>query len=317
MVVVDVKDRKILYQLDFNSRQSFRAIGRKVGLSKDSVACRIKKLQAEGVILQFYTHYDYIRLGLLPMRFYFKYQYVTPELKKDITDHFVGCKYSVIVRSLEGSFDLIVLMLVKNIADIYPFWQETLDKYGDYFAQRVYSNYIGESIYRKSFLLDEKDDRTKLVLKRGREKCEYDDLDFQILKLISTDARTPTVEIAEKLDTTTTTINNRIKKLINLGIILKFGVWIDWKKLGYQYIKVDFYLKECSKKHQIIKYIEKNPNLVFINHTLGYADLELEFYVKNITQLHQIVEDLSAKFPKVIRNYTYFIATEGHKHFLL
>ena len=44
MEKIDVKDRKILYQLANDSRQSFRSIGRKVGLSKDIVASRVKRL---------------------------------------------------------------------------------------------------------------------------------------------------------------------------------------------------------------------------------------------------------------------------------
>ena len=41
---LDLKDRKILYHLGLDSRQSFRAIGKKVGLSKDVVTNRVKKL---------------------------------------------------------------------------------------------------------------------------------------------------------------------------------------------------------------------------------------------------------------------------------
>jgi len=55
MEKLDLKDRKILYQLDIDSRQSFRSIGRKVGLSKDIVATRVKKLQEKGIIIRFMT----------------------------------------------------------------------------------------------------------------------------------------------------------------------------------------------------------------------------------------------------------------------
>jgi len=317
MVKVDLKDRKILYQLDINSRQSFSQIGKKVGLNRDVVASRVKKLQEKGIILNFPTYFDYLRLGFIPLRFYFKFQYVTHEVRKEIIDYFVNSKYSIVVFTLEGSYDLLVLMLVKNITDIYPFWKKTLQKYGDYFAQRVYSNYVGESIYRKSFLIDEKDDRTEFILKRSGEKVDYDDVDLQILKLLTNNARIPTIEIAEKLNLTTKTINERIRKLIKSGIILGFKVEIDWNKLGYQYFKIDFYLKEYGKINQIIKYIEMNPNLVYVDYTVGYADLELEFYLNNITQLHQIVEDLFKKFPGIIKNYTYFTTIKAHKSFKL
>ncbi len=38
MVKIDVKDRKILYELDLNCRQSNAQIGKKVGLGRDVVA---------------------------------------------------------------------------------------------------------------------------------------------------------------------------------------------------------------------------------------------------------------------------------------
>ena len=317
MVKIDVKDRKILYQLDLDARQSFRSIGRKVGLTKDVVASRVKKLQENGVILQFCIVFDYLRLGLTPLRFYFKYQYITPEIKKEIIDHFVNCKYSSVVCSTEGNYDLVVVMLVKNVTDIYPFWQKTLDKFGDYFANCVFSVYMGESIYRYSFLLDEKDDRTKSIIKRGWERVEYDDLDFKILQILALNARTPTTEVAQKLNSTAITINNRIKKLIESGVILGFKVIIDTSRLGYQGFKVDLFLREHNKIHQIIKYIEVNPHLFAVDYTLGYADLELEFYLKNVNQLHQIIEDISIKFPKIIRNYTYVTDVEFHKILIL
>jgi len=50
MVNIDLKDRKILYELDLNARQSLNEIGKKVGLNKDSVAYRIKRMEDEGII---------------------------------------------------------------------------------------------------------------------------------------------------------------------------------------------------------------------------------------------------------------------------
>ena len=45
---LDLKDRKILYQLDLNARQSNAEIAKKTRLSKDAVGYRIKKLEEQG-----------------------------------------------------------------------------------------------------------------------------------------------------------------------------------------------------------------------------------------------------------------------------
>ena len=58
MIKLDLKDRKILYELDLDARQPLTQIGKKVGLSKDVVSYRMKKLQDEGIIKNYYTVID-------------------------------------------------------------------------------------------------------------------------------------------------------------------------------------------------------------------------------------------------------------------
>ena len=313
MEKVDLRDRKILYHLDLNSRQSFSQVGKKVGLHKDVVAHRVKRLQEKGIIVRFNTLIDTLKLGYTCLRFYFNYQYITPEIKKEIIDHFVNFKRSQIVVTFEGSVELCVILLAKNVSEIHSFWQRTLSKYRDYFADQIIAPFIGENIYSKSFLIDEKDDRTNLIVRRGGEIVDYDDLDFQILKILAYDSRIPTIDIAKKLNLTTNTVRNRIKRLIDLGVILKFHITINWELIGYKWFKVDIYLKDYNKIHQIIKYLEANPYLGYIDKTLGYVDLELELIVKNVDQLKQIIEDISIKFPKMIRSYIYFSVAKSHK----
>ena len=84
MINLDLKDRKILYELDLDSRQSFRSLGKKVGLSKDMVASRIKKLQENGIIQGFYTIISPMGIGFIAIRFLINFQYTTPDKRKEI-----------------------------------------------------------------------------------------------------------------------------------------------------------------------------------------------------------------------------------------
>jgi len=44
MIDIDKKDRKILYQLNLDSRQTVTQIGRKINIIKDVATYRIKKI---------------------------------------------------------------------------------------------------------------------------------------------------------------------------------------------------------------------------------------------------------------------------------
>jgi len=317
MEKIDLKDRKILYHLDLDSRQSYSQIGKKVGLHKDVVAYRVKNLQEKGIIKGFYTETDDYRLGYVRYRYYFTFQYASPEVREEIINYFLKNKYTRIIHSTEGHYDLVIISDVKGITKCYSVWKTIVSKYRDYFANQVFSVIFNVYIYRYTFLLDEKDKeraiRIKSILYGSDKRVEIDDLDHQILKLISQNARMPTIEIAKKLNTTAITINNRIKKLKESGIIKAFRININLPMLGYQRYKADIILKDYKRLHQIIKYIEKNPNLDEVIQSVGYTDLELLFILKSPNQLHKIMEDLAIKFPNTIKNYIYFSAIKTHK----
>ena len=315
MLKIDLKDRRILYQLDIDSRQSFSQIGKKVGLPKTVVAYRINKLMQDGIIKNFYTVIDAFKLGYTSLRFYLTYQYTTPEIEKEIVEYFIKNKYTWWLGTFEGRFDLAVIMWVKNLNEFYAFWKETLKRYRYYFQDQVFSIYVMLYLYRYSYLLEEyeKSDRQKYQITGSGSPVQIDDLDFKILRLIGPNARMPVTEVAKKLDSTVTVINHRIKKLIKLDVIQGFRVNIDTAKLGYRWFKVDIDLKEYTKRDKIISYIKQNPNLIIVDESAGVSDLELEFHLKTLGDVHQIMEDIIIKFPGVVKNYKYIYAVKVHK----
>ncbi|MEM2338895.1 MAG: winged helix-turn-helix transcriptional regulator, partial [Nitrososphaerales archaeon] len=59
-----------------------------------------------------------------------------------------------------------------------------------------------------------------------------DDLDFKILEALIDDGRIKFKHLAKALHTDERKISRRINKLVKMGIIKKFTIEIDWKKLG-------------------------------------------------------------------------------------
>jgi len=315
MEKIDLKDRKILYELDYDSRQSLSQIGKKVRLHKNVVIYRIKRLVEKGIIMDFYTVIDSFKLGYNSVRFYLDYRHINPEIRKEIVDYFVKNRHTWWVGSFEGSYDLAVLMWVKELHDFYVFWEETLKRYRHYFQNMEFSNYAQLRLYRSSFLLDEynKLDREAYEIVGGGKKVETDDLDFQILTLLASNARIPTIEIAKKLNSTVDTINNRIRKLRKLDVIQGYRVSIDYYKLGYRFFKANIDLNDYMERGRIINYIKSDPHLIMIDKSIGYYDLELDFWTEGIDQFHKIMDDLTIKFPGVIKSYIYVHDAIVHK----
>ena len=97
-------------------------------------------------------------------------------------------------------------------------------------------------------------------------------------------------------------------------MIQGFRTNINFSKLGYQYFKVDIYLKEYRQRNHIISYIKSDPHLMSINITTGLSHLELELYLINVNHLCNLMYTINNEFPNAIRNYKYFIFQNVHKY---
>jgi DNA-binding Lrp family transcriptional regulator len=313
---IDKKDRKILYHLDLNCRQSNTQIGKKIGLGRDVVAYRIKRMEDEGLIKNFWTAINTFKLGYMVFRIYINFQYVNPDIKNDIIQHFVDYKNVWSVLSVRAEVDFDVVLWVKDIYEFYQFWDKTLDRFEDYFAKYTISVYIGSFNYKKSYLLPDetkKYDRELYSTTCRGKPVDIDEIDYQLLNKLVVNARIPLIDLADKLGCSSQAANYRIKKLFKNEVIQAFRVNIDLTKFGLQHYKLDVYLKDHKQKRAIWNYLKDTPYVVVLNIAVGWCDLEFEVVVKNVDSLSQIMYDIDSKFPNAIKKQNFWITEKVHK----
>ncbi|MHA1492276.1 MAG: winged helix-turn-helix transcriptional regulator [Promethearchaeota archaeon] len=316
MQQIDLKDRKILYHLDLNCRQSNSQIGKKVGLSKQVVDYRIKKMEEEGLICGYWAAINTFALGYQVYRIYINYQDVTSDIKKKIIKDFMDYKYTWVLASIRSPIDLDIVLWVKNVYNFDIFWDNILKKYNKYFSKYHISIYTKSTDYKKSYLLKEnliETNRKFFDIRCDGSFVQIDDIDYKILNEIVINARIPIKNIANKFKVSSQTINYRIKNLIKCDIIKAFRVDIDYSKIGLHCYKLDIYLRDYSKRNEIIKYLEKQPYFIILNTAIGWADIEPEIVLKNADELFKIIEEIDLKFPNVIRKQEYWIAEKEYK----
>ena len=320
MCKIDLKDRKILYELDYDSRQSLTQVGKKVGLKKDIVSYRIKRLQDEGYIKCFYTVIDAYKLGYSLFRYYVNLQYATPEIREEIIKYLTNYRNICTVSESLGKYDLIIVVWVNDVSEFYRFWSDTLDKFGDYFESKIFTVYIHGVGFRQTYLLTENyklEDRKDHEYFGVGKSVQIDEMDYHLLNELALNARTPLIDLAKKFSCSSQTINYRIKRLKKEGLIQGFRVAVDESKLGFKRFKVDVNLKNHSQRKKIISHITNNPYLLYISTSTGLCDLEFEFMVKEQKQLIDIIEDINIKFPQSMKNYSIYGDFNNYKETFL
>jgi len=316
MEKLDLKDWKILYQLDLNCRQSNTQIGKKVGLSKDVVGYRIKRMQELGIIRWFWTAIDTFKLGYDVYRIYITLQNVYSEKNKEIIDYFVKCKDTWVVSTAKGEVDLDVILWIKDPYEFHQFWIKTLTIYGEFFVKATISLYIQAIDFKKSYLLLDEKKEVERELHRytcTRQFTQIDKLDYKLLNELVVNARIPLIDLAEKVGCSSQNVKYRIDNLMKKEVIKAYRIHLDYSKLGLQLYKLDIHLKDHKQTIPIMNYLSKQPYLQCHNIAIGWADIEPEFVVKNLNELYLIMDDLNKKFPNSIRRYSLWVTDIIHK----
>jgi DNA-binding Lrp family transcriptional regulator len=295
MVNLDVKDRKLLYELDRNCRQSNSEIGKKIRLNKNTVNYKIKRFEEEKVILSYYAVINNSKLGYFSFRCYLKFFNATPQQEEDIVRWLrENEKVGVVVR-IETVYDLDFIIWVKDVYEFDKFWFEFKKRFRKYFWNERVDVFTSVYHFKRKYLLDEK--RIENYEFIGENKtAEHDKLDLDILRLLSKNARMPLIEIAEKLKTPERTVAFRIKKLEKNKIIQGYRVNINLEKIGYEYYKVNMILNDFENYDKLFDFANNHPNIIYFDRTLSDLDFEIDVEVKNRQELLKLLAEIKAEF---------------------
>ena len=121
---------------------------------------------------------------------------------------------------------------------------------------------------------------------------KLDNLDRQILKLISDDARIPFLEVARACGVSGAAIHQRIQKLTSMGILKGSQFLIDPEKIGYEtcaYIGLN--LKNPESFDSVVEELKRIPEVVECHYTTGNYDLFIKIYAYNNHHLLDIIHD--------------------------
>ena len=140
------------------------------------------------------------------------------------------------------------------------------------------------------------------------------DMDYDILKILEEDARTPLSDMAAMLKTDEKTVDARIKKLKKEGVIRKFKSSIDWKKIGKHpvaaIIQVKVVPQERAGFSRICKELSKDGRVRDVVVASGEYDLIIWVEAKDIDELSKFVTEKLAPKKEVVGTYTHIVLAE-------
>ncbi len=309
---LDQKDRKILYELDRDARQTYLQIAKKVHLNKDVVIYRINNLVKKNIIAGFHAVIDTMKLGYFIARVYVRLQNATLKKKEEIFSNLVREKNALWVAEVEGPWNCVFGLWVTSHQELDTIWQRFEQKYRSYIQKSEIAFFVEYSTYSRNYLLTTSSKRDVLIM-RESQRIDIDDIDQNILHMLGSNARMSLVEMSTQLKLTSKAVSYRVKQLEKKGIILGYKANLNLNSISYHHYKVDLYLENFDKKSLLREFISSHPSVVLSERTIGGSDFEFDVECQSFEEFLKIMDELQEQLGDVIRDYQYYTSSKIHK----
>jgi Lrp/AsnC family transcriptional regulator for asnA, asnC and gidA len=149
-----------------------------------------------------------------------------------------------------------------------------------------------------------------------RKAYDIDKLDREILNILIQDAKVPYTEIAERLIVSPGTIHVRMKRMEKLGIVKGATLVIDPSRIGYDLTAfIGIYLVKGSAYNEVIRDIDKIPEIVEAHYTTGEYSIFAKIICRNTEHLRVIINEKIQSIKGIMRTETIISLSESiRKH---
>ena len=121
-----------------------------------------------------------------------------------------------------------------------------------------------------------------------------DELDLEILDLLSQDGRKSFRSLAEELGKSPATIKKHIEEMEEKGIIKNYGIQVDYDKLGFQIIAIIELTISKGKMLEVEKEIASIPNIFGVYDVTGTYDAMVLARFKDRNELSEIIKTINS-----------------------
>ena len=313
MAELDLLDRRIMYELDLDARISASQLARKVRKSKETVNFRLNRLMREGYLKGFYSVFNTSKLGWFYVKAYLKFKDTTPKKEAEIFEYLRTQPNVSFLASVEGKYDCLLLVMVRQMAAMDGFLARFMEKYGDFVQEKDMTVFLTAHRLSQKFLLPGgKGEDWSYPAELGSYRP--DGTERKMLDALSSGARIPLIALAKKCGLSPTAAAYRLRKLEKEKVILAYVSSPNFDKLGLRFVQINFSLKDPSVRKQIIAYFDSTSKCLFAIEMLGKYDVLVELHTQSELELQKIIDAFKEKF---VGKYTDYDVSTITKEYLM
>lgn len=317
---MDVKDRKILYELEQDCRQSTALIAKKVGLSKTAVVHRIAKLKERRIIDDFSTITNGHKLGRHIYTVLLNMQGASNGKKEQILEYVKSLPHVGWCIQVFGNWDLVFAVLAQHVIELQQVIDRIEQDWGDYVKEREIMHNTATHAFPHKYLYENTHVKEKMYYDYYdifHEPAKLSTNDLAILNEVKKKPQSQIIEIAQTIKLSPDTVKRSLKRLSEEQVIMRHKAHINALELGYQWNIVLLSLKSLSKiqRSKLTEFVKTHPNMVFMVDCVGKWNCLLNIHAENSKQFKEILWEFRHTFEDTIKNEQVLSVASKQKHF--
>ena len=136
---------------------------------------------------------------------------------------------------------------------------------------------------------------------------KIDDNDLRIIEMLTKNARCSLRDIAAVVNLSPSSIRNRMERLVDIGVIKRYTLELDHRKLGYEVQVIVLVTSRPSETDRIYMRLSKYKEITNVLRTSSPANFICMIQVQDIPQLAQFITGELEKLEGIERIETMFI----------
>lgn len=313
--IIDMKDKRIINLLWKDARMTNSAISKQIGVSREVVNYRIKRLEELGIITKYITLVDTAKLGYSTFQVLLRLKNTQNNKEEEIIEKIKSHPFIKWIISTGGEYDLLFVMIAKNRFEFDKQLSELTSQFSENISEVSILNSIKllkdvEFFYDNIEPIDKTHKEETVDAKKEEFEINLKREDYEILNIISEHARINVVDIAVKLKKlkiklTPEAISYKLKKYNKEEIIRGYRVVLDYSKLGYLWYLLLLKINNMTidKEKSLREELKLNKRVYYTDKIFGEWNIKIELLVKNHIEFYNELKNIRNNLSNEINKY--------------
>lgn len=135
-----------------------------------------------------------------------------------------------------------------------------------------------------------------------------DEIDYRLLDLLQDDDRLPVAELGKILGVAPSTLNDRIRRLVKLGVITGFHARVDPEKIGLDLLAFIYVgWSDPATEQRFLAAIARTPEVIEAHHVTGAWNYLMKVRLRTTRDLEGFLAGVLKEVPGLQRTETQIV----------